>query len=151
VVVRLVRVKEMEALPSDRVPVATEAKAGVMAEQLNMTALGNLVRANEVRLKRADDKRKIAVGRKDVATMLADVPEHWQTAKLVDLLLAMPRVGRVKAGKWCRLEKVALDTPLRDLSRARRLSLARHVEVERKRRDDVRRDLEGRIDHRIAS
>jgi hypothetical protein len=122
-----------------------------MAEQLNMTALGNLVRANEVRLKRADDKRKIAVGRKDVATMLADVPEHWQTAKLVDLLLAMPRVGRVKAGKWCRLEKVALDTPLRDLSRARRLSLARHVEVERKRRDDVRRDLEGRIDHRIAS
>jgi hypothetical protein len=113
-----------------------------LEDQLNLQSMNALLYANKIRLARAEDKRQIARGRKDAAAILRDVPKHWETAKVVELLLCLHRVGRVKAQKWCGHAHVELSRPLRALSPRQRHLLASHVDVWAGRRDEVRRDLE---------
>lgn len=54
-----------------------------------------LERANEVRLHRARVKRQLRAGRVSLADVLED--ELWASAKVIDVLLALPKCGRVKA------------------------------------------------------
>jgi hypothetical protein len=111
-------------------------------EQLTEQRLKNLSRANDVRQRRAKDKRRIERGDLDAMTVLESVPRHWRNAKLVDLLLAMPKVGRVKAQKWCRHENVSLSKRIGTMTVQQRQRLIRHVDVWAGRRDSVRRILE---------
>lgn len=53
--------------------------------------------ANEIRTHRADLKRKLKAGRIDLVDLMAD--EKCDTMKLFDVLIAMPKVGRVKANR----------------------------------------------------
>ena len=55
--------------------------------------------ANEIRSYRAKLKRDIKVGRTSVVHLLVDPPEEIETMKIFDLLLAMPKMGRVKVNK----------------------------------------------------
>ncbi len=61
--------------------------------------------ANEIRTFRAQLKRDLKAGRVSIATLLLfatlllDPPALLQTAKVFDLLLAVPKVGRVRATK----------------------------------------------------
>lgn len=61
-----------------------------------MTALN---RANEIRTERAVLKRDLKSGRKDIHDLLLDPPEWVETMKVFDLLLAVPKYGRVKVNK----------------------------------------------------
>jgi hypothetical protein len=61
-----------------------------------MEALG---RANDIRVERAEFKRDLKAGRKKVHDYLLDPPEWLETMKVFDLLLAMPKYGRVKSNK----------------------------------------------------
>lgn len=56
-----------------------------------------LERANEVRMRRAQLKRDIKAGRVDAIDVLCDPPEWAATMRVIDLLLAMPFVGRGKS------------------------------------------------------
>lgn len=58
-----------------------------------------LERANKVRTYRADLKRDIKAGRKDVVGVLRDLPEQIETMKLFDLMLAVPKFGRTKVNR----------------------------------------------------
>lgn len=58
-----------------------------------------LALANEIRGKRARLKRDLKAGRVKVFTQIEDPPEWLLTAKVLDLLLAVPKIGRVKANK----------------------------------------------------
>jgi hypothetical protein len=58
-----------------------------------------LQRANAVRARRAQLKRDMKAGRESIVTLLADPPDWLATMKAHDLLLAVPKVGRVKANK----------------------------------------------------
>lgn len=58
-----------------------------------------LQRANDVRSKRAELKREIKAGKADLGELLVEPPEFLETAKVFDLMMAMPKVGRVKANK----------------------------------------------------
>ena len=58
-----------------------------------------LALANEIRGKRARLKRDLKAGRTKIHTQIADPPEWLLTAKVIDLLLAVPKIGRVKANK----------------------------------------------------
>lgn len=58
-----------------------------------------LERADEVRLARAQLKRDIRARRLSAAAVLREPPEYLDTMKVWDLLMAAPRVGRVKVNK----------------------------------------------------
>lgn len=58
-----------------------------------------LQRANAVRTKRARLKRELKAGRVGINGLLLDPPEYLETAKVSDLLLAVPKYGRVKVNR----------------------------------------------------
>jgi hypothetical protein len=111
-------------------------------EQLDPTILEHLALANEVRSKRASDKKKLKAGKLDPTGILEDPPRHWSTAEIIDLLIVLPRVGRVKAQKWLQAERVDPSTPIGQISLVKRRHLAYHVGRERFRRDELRRQMD---------
>jgi S13-like protein len=58
-----------------------------------------LQRANDIRSKRAQLKRDLKGGKAKIQTLLLDPPEYVMTAKVFDMLLAVPKYGRVKANR----------------------------------------------------
>lgn len=78
--------------------VATRPQVAAPARSLaqRMDALG---RANTIRTERAKMKRDLKAGRASVHELLIDPPAWIETMKLFDLLLAVPKMGRVKVNK----------------------------------------------------
>jgi hypothetical protein len=58
-----------------------------------------LEQANEVRTARAELKRELASGKIELAAILADPPSCARTARVRDLLVVLPRIGSVRAGR----------------------------------------------------
>lgn len=58
-----------------------------------------LARANRIRVQREHLKRDLKRGRIPVRSLLLNPPEYIETAKVFDILLAVPKYGRVKANK----------------------------------------------------
>lgn len=58
-----------------------------------------LERANEVRTKRAQLKRNLKSGRITFHSIILNPPPFVETMKLIDLILEIPKIGRVKANK----------------------------------------------------
>ena len=56
-------------------------------------------RANEIRTQRAQHKRDLKGGRVSIHTLILSPPKYLETAKVLDLLMAVPKYGRVKANK----------------------------------------------------
>src|SRR3712207_5619229 len=66
-----------------------------------------LQRANEIRTRRAQLKRDLKGGRVTIHDLLSSPPDYLETAKVFDMLLAVPKYGRVRSeerrvGKECR-------------------------------------------------
>ena len=61
-----------------------------------MDALG---RANDIRTQRAKLKRDLKAGRASIHDLLLEPPAYLETAKVFDIILAVPKYGRVKVGK----------------------------------------------------
>lgn len=55
--------------------------------------------ANAVRTERASLKRDLKAGRIRIEQVLSDPPECVHSAKVADIMLAVPRYGRVKVAK----------------------------------------------------
>jgi S13-like protein len=58
-----------------------------------------LRRANEIRTARAQLKRDLKAGKVKVEKLLIDPPEYVLSAKAFDMIIAVPKYGRVKANK----------------------------------------------------
>jgi hypothetical protein len=58
-----------------------------------------LGKANEVRTKRAALKKQLKTRQTTLVDVLVAPPEWLATMKIVDLLLAVPKIGRTKANK----------------------------------------------------
>lgn len=58
-----------------------------------------LERANDIRVWRSRQKRLMKVGRKSVFDLLNSDDERLTTMRVIDLLLATPKIGRTKANK----------------------------------------------------
>ena|SRR5437588_633287 len=58
-----------------------------------------LQRANDIRSRRAQLKRDLKAGRQPIHALLLEPPSYLETAKVFDLLLAVPKYGRVKVNK----------------------------------------------------
>lgn len=55
--------------------------------------------ANEIRSQRANFKRNLKAGRVDALSVILDPPEWMQTMHLFDLLISVPKYGRVKVNR----------------------------------------------------
>jgi hypothetical protein len=87
-----------------------------------------LARANEVRSARAQLKRDLKAGRCSIHSLLLDPPEYLETAKVFDMLLAVPKYGRVKVNKMlltCRISPSKTIGGLSERQRAELVSLLR--------------------------
>ncbi len=72
------------------------ASAGLTPERSRAQRMDALQRANDIRTRRARLKRDLKAGRVKIHPLLLDPPDCLKTAKVFDLLLAVPKYGRVK-------------------------------------------------------
>ena len=55
--------------------------------------------ANEIRTKRAQLKKDLKAGKTRIDSLLMSPPEYLHSAKVFDLMLAVPKYGRVKVNR----------------------------------------------------
>ena len=80
--------------------------------------------ANEVRALRAQLKRDLKACRVSIIVLLLDPPPYLETAKVFEIVLALPKVGRVKATKILRGCRVSPSKTFGGLSERQRAELA---------------------------
>lgn len=82
-----------------------------------------LARANDVRSRRAQLKRDLKAGRQQIHELLLAPPDYLQSAKVFDLLLAVPKYGRVKVNKILGQCRISPSKTLGGLSERQRAEL----------------------------
>ena len=104
-------------------PTKTQAHAPVRSLDQRMDALA---RANDVRVKRAQLKKDLKDGKVKIEQILGNPPEYVSTAKVIDILMAVPKFGRVKAARFlntCRISQSKTVGGLSDRQRAELIGL----------------------------
>ena len=105
--------REQEPLDDHRIPERTPDQ--------RMDALS---KANQVRALRAQLKHDLNSGRMSLAALMVDPPPYLATAKVFDLLLALPGHGQVKATKILNSCRVSPSKTFAGLSQRQRQELA---------------------------
>lgn len=90
--------------------------------------LAALERANDVRHYRAELKRDLYARRRDVRWILAAPPSEVLTMRVFDLLLAVPKCGRVKVNKILNAVKIAPSKKVGGLTDRQRAELVERLE-----------------------
>ena len=106
----------------------TPAKHTAAPERSLLQRMDALQRANEIRTRRAQLKKDLKGGRVSIHTLLTEPPEYVETAKVFDMLLAVPKYGRVKANKilqQCRISPSKTIGGLSERQRSELVSLLR--------------------------
>jgi hypothetical protein len=101
----------------------TQAQAPLRSLDQRMEALR---RANDIRVRRARLKRDLKEGRIHIEEILLDPPEWVSTAKVFDMLMAVPKFGRVKAARMlnhCRISQSKTVGGLSERQRAELIAL----------------------------
>ena len=101
----------------------TQAHAPVRSLDQRMDALR---RANDVRVRRAKLKKDLKEGKVRIEQILGNPPEYVSTAKVIDILMAVPKFGRVKAARFlntCRISQSKTVGGLSDRQRAELIGL----------------------------
>jgi hypothetical protein len=68
-------------------------------ERTKQQRLEALSRANNIRSRRAELKEHLRLGEVDIREVLTDPPDFVHTAKVIDLLVAVPKMGPVRANR----------------------------------------------------
>jgi len=108
----------------------TPTKHATAPERSIAQRMDALKRANDVRTKRAQLKRDLKAGKVKVEQLLLDPPEWVESAKAFDMLLAVPKYGRVKANKVLAQCRISPSKTIGGLSERQRAEL---VELLRRR------------------
>ena len=82
-----------------------------------------LERANHIRTRRAQLKRDLRAGKVRIDQLLESPPEYVETAKVFDMLLAVPKYGRVKANKVLQQVRISPSKTIGGLSDRQRTEL----------------------------
>ena len=108
-------------------PAATKSSSSAPERSLSQR-MAALERANQIRTRRAKLKRDLRAGRANAQALLLSPPEYIQTAKVSDMLLAVPKFGKVKVNKiltQCRISPSKTIGGLSDRQRAELVSYLR--------------------------
>lgn len=106
-----------------------ELRSQVAPERSLSQRLDALQRANQIRSLRAQLKRDLKSGRQKVSSLLLDPPDYLETAKVFDILLSVPKYGRVKVTRilnQCRISPSKTIGGLSERQRAELVSLLRY-------------------------
>jgi hypothetical protein len=103
----------------------TATKHSAAPERSLTQRLDALNRANNVRTRRAALKKDLKAGRVSIHTLLLDPPEYVETAKVMDMLLAVPKYGRVKVNKVLTQCRISPSKTIGGLSERQRDELVR--------------------------
>jgi len=103
----------------------TATKHSAAPERSLTQRLDALDRANDVRTRRAKLKKDLKAGRHSIHTLLLDPPEFIMTAKVFDMLLAVPKYGRVKVNKVLTQCRISPSKTIGGLSERQRNELVR--------------------------
>jgi hypothetical protein len=102
------------------VPSQTQVQAPARSLDQRMEALK---RANDIRVKRAQLKKDLKAGRVDIEVILGAPPEYVETAKVFDMLMAVPKFGRVKAARFLNQCRISQSKTVGGLSERQRTEL----------------------------
>ena len=108
-------------------PAASKNQSGAAPERSLTQRMDALRRANEIRTRRADLKRELKAGRQQIHGLLLDPPEYLQTAKVFDLLLAVPKYGRVKVNRILTQCRISPSKTIGGLSQRQRHELVSYL------------------------
>jgi hypothetical protein len=86
-----------------------------------------LRKANDIRSQRAKLKRDLKAGKRKIETLLLDPPEYVLSAKTFDMLLAVPKLGRVKANRILSQCRISPSKTIGGLSERQRGELVAHL------------------------
>ena len=92
-----------------------------------MQRMEALQRANDIRTRRAQLKRDLKAGRVAIHELLMEPPTYVETAKVFDLLLAVPKYGRVKANKILTQCRISPSKTIGGLSQRQRHELVSYL------------------------
>ena len=98
----------------------TQAQAPERSLDQRMDALR---RANDIRVRRAQLKKDLKDGRVQVEQILHDPPAYVETAKVFDILMAVPKFGRVKAARFLNTCRISQSKTVGGLSERQRAEL----------------------------
>ena len=104
-------------------PQKIQAQAPIRSLDQRMDALK---RANDIRVRRAKLKKDLKDGRVQIESILNEPPDYVETAKVIDILMAVPKFGRVKAARFlntCRISQSKTVGGLSDRQRAELVGL----------------------------
>lgn len=101
-------------------PVKTSLAAPERSLDQRMEALR---RANDIRTARAKLKKDLKAGRQSIDSILLDPPEYVLTAKVFDMLLAVPKYGRVKTNRILNQCRISPSKTIGGLSERQRTEL----------------------------
>ena len=82
-----------------------------------------LKRANDIRVRRAQLKKDLKDGRIQIEAILSNPPEYVSTAKVFDMLMAVPKFGRVKASRFLNVCRISQSKTVGGLSDRQRTEL----------------------------
>ena len=106
---------------------AKPSSAGHAPERSLTQRMDALARANEIRTRRARLKRDLKAGRTHIHGLLLDPPEYLLTAKVFDLLLAVPKYGRVKVNRILTHCRISPSKTIGGLSERQRNELVSYL------------------------
>lgn len=98
----------------------THAQAPLRSLDQRMEALQ---RANHIRVRRAQLKKDLKDGRAQIDSILLDPPDWVSTAKVFDMLMAVPKFGRVKAARMLNQCRISQSKTVGGLSDRQRTEL----------------------------
>ena len=101
----------------------TLRKTAATPERSINQRLDALARANEIRSQRAQLKRDLKAARISIHQLLASPPAYVETAKVSDMLLAVPKYGRVKVNKILHTCRISPSKTIGGLSERQRAEL----------------------------
>ena len=102
------------------VPPQSQVQAPVRSLDQRMEALK---RANDIRVRRAQLKKDLKDGRVQIDQILSNPPEYVSTAKVFDMLMAVPKFGRVKASRFLNTCRISQSKTVGGLSDRQRTEL----------------------------
>ena len=82
-----------------------------------------LRRANEIRVRRAQLKKDLKNGNTQIEQILRNPPVYDETAKVFDMLMAVPKIGRVKAARFLNQCRISQSKTVGGLSERQRTEL----------------------------
>jgi hypothetical protein len=102
--------------------VASKTQAQAPARSLDQR-MEALKRANDIRVRRAKLKKDLKDGTVEIEGVLMSPPAYVETAKVFDMLMAVPKFGRVKAARFLNQCRISQSKTVGGLSERQRAEL----------------------------